>query len=86
MGGLQYIGREKNVKFAGAFSSHLKSKVGNILTKAAALRINFNIDGAPIVSRSHTHPIRNSFFIHFPCLKVVDTDSSFHEFFVCLVI
>jgi hypothetical protein len=39
-----------------AFSSQLKSKVGNILAKAAALRINLNIDGAPIASRSHTHP------------------------------
>jgi hypothetical protein len=34
----------------------LKSKVGHILAKAAALRVNLNIDGAPIVSRSHTHP------------------------------
>ena len=39
-----------------AFSSQLKSKVGNILAKAATLRINLNIDGAPIASRSHTHP------------------------------
>ena len=39
-----------------ALSSHLKSKVGHILAKAAALRINLNIDGAPIASRSHTHP------------------------------
>jgi hypothetical protein len=39
-----------------AFSSHLKSKVGSTLTKAAALRINLNIDGAPITSRTHTHP------------------------------
>jgi hypothetical protein len=39
-----------------AFSSQLKSKVGNILAKAAALRINLNIDGAPIASRSHTQP------------------------------
>ena len=45
-----------------AFSSQLKSKVGNILDKAAALRINLNIDEAPISSRSHTHPshIQNS--------------------------
>jgi hypothetical protein len=28
-----------------AFSSQIKSKVGNILTKAAALRITLNIDG-----------------------------------------
>jgi hypothetical protein len=30
------------------FSSHIKYKVDNILTKAAALRIVLNIDGAPI--------------------------------------
>ncbi len=39
-----------------AFSSQLKSKVGNILVKASALRITLNIDGTPIASRSHTHP------------------------------
>jgi hypothetical protein len=39
-----------------AFSSQLKSKVGNILAKASALRITLNIDVAPITSRSHTHP------------------------------
>ena len=39
-----------------AFSSHLKSKVGKILVKTAALRITLNIDGAPIASKSHTHP------------------------------
>ena len=39
-----------------AFSSQLKSKVGNILAKAEALRITLNIDGAPVASRSHTHP------------------------------
>ena len=39
-----------------AFFSPLKSKVGHILAKAAALRILLNIDGAPIASRSHTHP------------------------------
>jgi hypothetical protein len=38
------------------FSSELKSKVGHILDQAAALRINLNIDGAPIATRSHTHP------------------------------
>jgi hypothetical protein len=30
------------------FSSQLKSKVGHILAQAAALRINLNIDDAPI--------------------------------------
>jgi hypothetical protein len=39
-----------------AFSSMLKSRVGNILAKAAALRINLNLDGAPIASKSHTNP------------------------------
>jgi hypothetical protein len=39
-----------------AFSSQLRSKIGSILAKAAALRITLNIDGAPIASRSHTHP------------------------------
>ena len=37
------------------FSSQHKSKV-NILTKTVALRIILNIDGSPLVSRSHTHP------------------------------
>jgi hypothetical protein len=39
-----------------AFLTHLKSKVGLALVKAAALRINLNLDGAPIASKSHTHP------------------------------
>ena len=38
-----------------AFSSMLKSMVGNILAKAAALRVTLNLDGAPITSKSHTH-------------------------------
>ncbi len=39
-----------------AFSSMIKSRVGNILDKAAVLRINLNLDGSPIASKSHTHP------------------------------
>ncbi len=39
-----------------AFSSQLKVKVGSTLAKAEALRLNLNIDGAPITSRTHTHP------------------------------
>jgi hypothetical protein len=39
-----------------AFSSQLKSKCVNMLAKAAGLRIILNIDGAPVASRSHTHP------------------------------
>jgi hypothetical protein len=39
-----------------AFSEQLKSKVGSNLTKTASLRINLNIDGSPVTSRTHTHP------------------------------
>jgi hypothetical protein len=39
-----------------AFSNQLQSKCGLLLAKAAALRINLNLDGAPIASNSHTHP------------------------------
>ena len=49
MGGFFHIRR-------AAFSSMLKSRVGNILAKAADLRINLNLDGDPITSKSHTHP------------------------------
>jgi hypothetical protein len=38
------------------FSSMMKSNCGLILPKTAALRINLNLDGAPITSQSHTHP------------------------------
>ena len=41
---------------SAAFLSGLKSKVGLALAKAAALRIVLNLDGAPIASKSHTHP------------------------------
>ncbi len=39
-----------------AFSSMLKSRVSSILAKAETLRINLNLDGATITSKSHTHP------------------------------
>ena len=39
-----------------AFFSNLKSKRVNLLPKVATLRINLNVDGAPITSKSHTHP------------------------------
>jgi hypothetical protein len=39
-----------------AFFSNLKSKRGNLLVKVAVLRINLNLDGSPIASKSHTHP------------------------------
>ncbi len=37
-----------------AFLTPLQSKVGLVLAKAEALRIN--LDGTPIVSKSHSHP------------------------------
>ena len=39
-----------------AFSSMLKSRVSSILAKVAVLRINLNLDGSSIASKSHTHP------------------------------
>jgi hypothetical protein len=39
-----------------AFLTQLKSKVGLVLVKTVVLRINLNLDGAPIASKSHTHP------------------------------
>ncbi len=39
-----------------AFLTQLQSKVDLALTKAVPLRININLDGAPIESKSHTHP------------------------------
>jgi hypothetical protein len=39
-----------------AFSQQLKNKVVLTLAKAAALRNNLNLDGAPIASKSHSHP------------------------------
>ncbi len=37
------------------FLGQLKTKIVSSLAKASALRVNLNIDGAPITSRSHTH-------------------------------
>ncbi len=39
-----------------AFLAQLRVKVGSTLAKAEALRVNINIDVAPITSRTHTHP------------------------------
>ena len=39
-----------------AVLNQLKSKCGLLLAKAAALRVNLNLDGSPIASHSHTHP------------------------------
>jgi hypothetical protein len=39
-----------------AFLTSLQSKVGLALPKTVTLRININLDGVPITSKSHTHP------------------------------
>jgi len=39
-----------------AVLNQFKSKCGLLLSKAAALRVTLNLDGAPSVSNSHTHP------------------------------
>ncbi len=39
-----------------AVSPQLKSRVVLVLAKAADLRITLNLDGSPIISKSHTHP------------------------------
>jgi hypothetical protein len=47
------------------FSSMFKSRVVNILVKVATLRVNLSIDGAPVASKSHTHPSHDSSFLVF---------------------
>jgi hypothetical protein len=42
-----------------SFSPSLKAKVGSTLTKVVVLRVNLNIDGTTITSRTHT-PDKNS--------------------------
>ena len=55
-----------------AFYNGLKSKVGLVLAKAAALRINLNLDGVPIPSRAYTHPT------HRPNTRLISTALSHH--------
>ncbi len=38
------------------FSGQLETMVNNILEKSTTLRVNLNLDGTPITSRTHTHP------------------------------
>jgi hypothetical protein len=39
-----------------AVSAQVKRKVGLALPKVAVLSITLNLDGVPIISRTHTHP------------------------------
>ncbi len=40
----------------GAFTDHLDAKTVSILGKVSSLLFILNIDGSPIISKSHTHP------------------------------
>ncbi len=53
---LRNITVEESTLSSARFLTQLKAKVDSSLVKAAAIRVNLNIDGAPITSRSHTHP------------------------------
>ncbi len=39
-----------------AFSSTLKAKVDSTHVKSSSLRVNLNVDGVSITSKTHTHP------------------------------
>jgi hypothetical protein len=57
--GVQIAQTHPGVQFTfrrAAFLTQLQRKVGLTLTKAAVLRVNLNLDGASIASKSHTHP------------------------------
>ena len=54
--GVQPAQHTETYQKRGAFLAQLKSRIGTTLAKAAAMRVNLNIDGEPITSRSHTHP------------------------------
>jgi hypothetical protein len=55
---------EKKRRKKKAKKERRKSKFGSILAKAAALRITLNIDGAPIVSQTHTHPSHSELLVY----------------------
>jgi hypothetical protein len=54
-------------------SEQLRSKVGNILAKAAALRITLSIDGVSVASKSHTHPSHSETSRLFPRVHITVT-------------
>jgi hypothetical protein len=57
--GIQIAQTHPGVQFTfrrAVFLTRLQSKVGLVLAKATALRVNLNLDGTPIASKSHTHP------------------------------
>ncbi len=52
-----YSEEDKKMDLRTTFSVVAQTLVsGSTLAKAAALRVNLNLDGEPITSRTHTHP------------------------------
>jgi hypothetical protein len=47
-----------------AVSAQVKSKVGLALVKTEDLRITLNLDGSPIISRTHTHPSHSKHLVY----------------------
>jgi hypothetical protein len=47
-----------------AVSPQVKSKVGLALVKTEGLRITLNLDGSPIISRTHTHPSHSKHLVY----------------------
>ena len=56
--GVQFVQQDRGLFHfhRAAFSPNLKGKVGSTLVKTTVLRINLNIDGTPITSKTHIHP------------------------------
>jgi len=48
--------RHCNTNQTGELLFFAEMVLKSLLAKAAALRINLNLDGAPLASKSHTHP------------------------------
>jgi hypothetical protein len=44
------------IRLLVTFSTTLKGKVDSTLVKTTLLRVNLNVDGTPITSKTHTHP------------------------------
>ncbi len=62
----------------------IQSKVGHILTKSESLRINLNIDGSPIVSRSHTHPSVDPSVLGFSPTQISPTPTYMYSLYLSI--
>ena len=64
-------------------SSQFKSKVGSTLPKTTDLRVNINLHGTPITSRTHTHPLHSETSRLLPSSY---TDNHILVFYIVLVL